>query len=92
MLNPFWWYYTAASTVGAVNVLTIMFVAVPDITPEESRAASFGLLLASFYGVFFVAPSLCLWLNHLHTNAVSFAATVLAFGFVFVALPETLKN
>lgn len=89
--NPLF-YYIASSLIGVVSYMSIAFAILSDCMPEEFRTASFGVVMAGFYGGFALSPFLALLLNHLHVSILSFTLASAAFVYTLVAFPETLPE
>jgi DHA1 family tetracycline resistance protein-like MFS transporter len=89
--NPVW-FYVSDSVSGAINIMSLMFAALSDVIPERFRAASFGLLMAGFYGGFCIAPSIPLFLSHFYTTVAGLLLSIMALVIAVFFLPETLAT
>jgi MFS family permease len=89
---PPMYYYAASSLYGTIDFLTIMFAALADVIPENDRAPAYGLLLASFYGGYSLAPSIpLLCTSHKQVAVLSLILLGLGLGVSIIWLPETLS-
>eukprot|EP00980_Cylindrotheca_fusiformis_P008561 scaffold1820_cov129-Cylindrotheca_fusiformis.AAC.2 len=83
------WYYSASSSVGVINYMSIMFAAISDVVPDKDRAPCFAIMLAGWYSGFALGPSFPLLLNHFHVSILSLVLVTLAFLFSCLFFPET---
>ena len=90
-LNPLF-YYVANSLVGGISYMGIAFATLSDSMPEEVRTASFGVIMAAFYGGFALSPFGATVMNHFQISIVSLTLASAAFLYALICFPETLPE
>lgn len=86
------WYFASDILSNFISWFTISLSSVSDVTPKKWRAASFGMLTATFSVGFSTSPSLALTMTHFHTSIFSFFLLFLCLLYAFLFLPETLPK
>jgi MFS family permease len=84
------WYYVAGAFTGIIHWISLALSSLADVMPAKWRAASFGMLLASFSLGFALAPQLALVLGHFRVSVLSFLLVLMGLFVTLFFYPETL--
>ncbi|CAJ1969468.1 unnamed protein product [Cylindrotheca closterium] len=86
------WFYLSLSVTGIVNFISIMFAAISDVVPEDSRSSCFAIMMSGWYGGFVLAPSITLLMSHMAVSILSFILALLGLLVAAIYFPETISS
>lgn len=92
-----WWYFTLVSISGVFAVtFSVVFAYVADVTPEESRSWSYGIVSATFAASLITSPALGAYLGKMYSDnfviALATAVALLDIFFILAIVPESLPE